>query len=340
MPYGTLLFPRISQAGNEYSEIFSAPGAIGSTSLANHQFILGLKTQSVNAGLADVWTAVQAAPTAQMVNDAVYGDFLIPGRAAGGPFPDYTTMIQSATDIWFLRGITESVKALQMGGSAKIYKVLHLFGMQAAALALQGTFGYDLGAYHASEDTANMGYYAFGADVIGMAEGLYGYGGLAWTAAEYQMGEAYVYYWKNVFETGNPNGGDSRYPAWPANADETMVFSPAYAVGAGLGGCIRFHPCVSESASAYRSVQLAYFNQIGSYDATMSCPAGSAPYVDFGASGTVTGTFGLTLPDYPYPFHNTSIASSYSCSSCSCSVSGRQTLFGSATLPRTCSCAA
>jgi carboxylesterase type B len=323
----------IGHAANEYSIIFDSPGDIATTSIANHQFILGLKTQLVTAGIMDVWNAAHAAPTVADVTSAVYGDFV------NSDFTGWTTNIQSATDIWFLRGITESVKALMMGGSTKIYKVLHVFGVPAPAAALLGSFGNLMGAYHAGEDTANMGHYAFGVDTIGLAFGEYAYGGIPWLPAEVQMGEAMVYYWKNTFMTGNPNGRDDKYPAWGANMDETMVFSPAYGVGAGLGGCIRIHPCVSESAAAYRKTQLAYFNNIGQYDATMTCAAGSAPYVDFGASGSVTGTFGLSMAGYPYPALNASIPSIYSCSTCSCAVSRRNTLFGAATMRPTCSCA-
>jgi hypothetical protein len=167
---------------------------------------------------------------------------------------------------------------------------------------------------------------------------------MPWSPAELQFGEAMTYYWKNTFMTGDPNGDDSQYPSWPADSDKNMVFSPSYAAGAGFGGCIRIHPCVSESAATFRSTQLAYFNNIGVYDATMSCDAGSAPYVDFGASGEVMGTFGLTMPDFPYPALNASIPSIYSCSTCSCAPTSRNPLFGASTSKPTvptefCSCA-
>jgi carboxylesterase type B len=322
----------IGHSANEYSMLFSMPGAIQSTSIANHQFILGLKTLDTTATIMDAWNAAQAAPTIDTVNAAVYSDF------ANGDFTGYTKNIQSAVDVWFTRGIDESVKALMAGGSSKVYRVLHQFGVPSTPLSYLGGTGALLGAYHAGEDTANMGYYAFGSDVIGAAFGMYAYGGMPWSAAETQMGEAYVYYWKNVFMTGNPNGGDSQYPDWPANSDATMVFSPAFAAGASVGSGIRHYPCVAESSMGYRSTQLAYFNDPTATPTPMpGCVDGDAPYVSDGASGAVTGTFGLTMPDFPFLTYN--VSGAYSCSTCSCTSPSRKTLFGAPTTSSaTCSC--
>jgi len=319
---------------NEYSMLFSMPGGIASTSLANHQFILGLSTLPVTAGLADAWTAIQAAPDIATVTSAVYGSFV------NSDFTGWTTNIQSATDVWFARGISESGKNLMLGGSTKVYKMLYAFGMPDAARSMLGMpYGGLIGAQHAPEDSANLGHWAFGVDTTGMAIGIYGYGGLPWTAPEMQFAMATNYYWKNVISTGSPNGDSSMYPMWPANSDSHMVLSPAYAAGAGFGGCIRVHPCLAESAASLRAPQLAYFNNpTGTFDASMGC-VGSAPYVDFGASGEVTGTFGLTMPDYPFPAVNTSFPSLYSCSTCSCGSPERKTLFGAPSSRPTCSCA-
>jgi len=229
---------------------------------------------------------------------------------------------------------------LMQGGSTKVYKLLYAFGMPDQARSLIGAFGGLIGAQHAGEDSGNLGQWAFGVDSLGLSIGIYGYGGMPWSPSEMGFAQACNYYWKNIISTGSPNGESSMYPMWPANSDSTMVLSPAYAAGAGFGGCIRVHPCMAESTAPYRASQLAYFNNpTGTFDASMGCAAGSAPYVDFGASGEVSGTFGLTMADFPFPALNASIPSIYSCSTCSCGSPDRKTLFGAPSSRSTCSCA-
>jgi carboxylesterase type B len=323
----------LGHAFNEYSSIFSPPGGIITTSMANHQFILGLKDLPLTAGIMDVWTASVAAPTTAQVNAAVYSSFDVANDVSG-----YARNIQSATDVWFARGIDLSIKALRAGGSLKTYQVLTGFAVPQATLDMMGAGGATLGAFHASQDTGNMGYWMFGADFLGLLIGLYAYGGIPWTAAELQYGQAITYYWKNAMMTGNPNGQNAFYPDWPANSDSKMVFHTAFAAGAAHGACVRIHPCVAEPTENYRAAQLAYYqNPTASPAQPATCPD---PFVGAGASGLVTGSFGITLPDWPWLAQNNT-ALQYSCSTCSCATTGRrEMLFGASnTLSRTCSCA-
>jgi len=128
---------------------------------------------------------------------------------------------------------------------------------------------------------------------------------------------------KNVIMGNLP---DASGIPWPANSPATMVYSPAFESGAAFGQCIRIHAsaagCVTETTSPFRGTQIAYFENPSMFTEVMTTGSCDVPflYAEGGASGEVSGTFGLTLP------HNLSSVP-YSCSACRCSA-GRQILFG------------
>jgi carboxylesterase type B len=318
---------------NEYSMLFSTPGGIAATSAANHQFVLGLSKLTVTAGLADVWTASQAAPTIAQIAADIYSDFsTIP--QANGDTTNWATHIQMANDVWFGRTIDKGSKALIAGGSMKVYKMLYMFGTPAAVSGMLGSTESLLGAYHAGEDTVDLGFYAFGSDFLGQLFGVYAYGYMQWPANEQKFATTMMQYWKNVMATGNPNSPG--LPVWEANSDKTMGFSPSFAEGAAFGACVRTHPCVSESLSTYRKFHLDYYDAYtaGTTMVTGTGPTCAAPWVSAGATSTTIGAdFGLTLP-YPAGVN-------YTCSTCTCTGRrNRNTLFGAGSVPsRVCSCA-
>jgi len=320
---------------NEYSMLFSTPGGIAGTSLANHQFVLGLSKLSVTAGLADVWTASQAAPTVTQIAAAIYSDFSAVPQA-NGDSTNWATHIQMANDVWFGRTIDKGSKALIAGGSTKVYKMLYMFGTPTAITALLGSYESLLGAYHAGEDSSDMGFYEFGLDYIGYAFGMYAYGPMQWAPADRTMAAAVMHYWKNIMATGNPNSAGSGYPVWTANSEMTMGFSPSFKAGAAFGACVRTHPCVSESLATFRKFHLDYYDAYtaGTTMVTGTGPTCAAPWVEAGATQTtISDAFGLTLP-FPAGVN-------YTCSTCSCTGRrNRNTLFGAGSLPsRICSCA-
>jgi carboxylesterase type B len=322
---------------NEYSMLFSQPGGISATSLANHQYVLGLSKLSVTAGLADVWTASQAAPTVTQIAAAIYSDFSAVPQA-NGDTENWATHIQMANDVWFGRTIDKGSKALIAGGSTKVYKMFYMFGTPATVSAMLTGAGFEhlLGAYHAGEDSSDMGFYAFGIDWIGMSFGLYGYGAMPWQPNELTMAGAIMHYWKNIMATGNPNSAGSGYPVWTANSEMTMGFSPSFAAGAAFGACIRIHPCVSESLATFRKFHLDYYDAYtaGTTMVTGTAPTCAAPWVGAGATQTtISDAFGFTLP---YP-----MGVNYTCSTCTCTGRrDRKTLFGAGSVPsRICSCA-
>jgi hypothetical protein len=335
---------------NEYSMLFSAPGTLGPAfgtagSMGNHQFVLGLSKLNVDAGLADVYAASMAAPDIATIKGEIYSDFTDTPQAHGDAF-DWTTHIQMANDVWFGRTIDKGSKALIAGGSTKVYKMLYMFGTPATVTASLGmaymdSFDYItphpsvaalVGAYHAGEDSSDMGFYEFGMDWLGAASGVYAYGGIPWQSDELKMASTIMHYWKNIMATGDPNSDGSGYPVWTANSEMTMGFSPSFEDGAAFGACIRTHPCVSESLATFRKFHLDYYDAYtaGTAAVTGTGPTCAAPWVEAGASGLVKDDFGLTLP-YPQGVN-------YTCSSCSCP-GRRSMLFGASSLPPPiCSC--
>jgi len=321
---------------NEYSFLFSQPGWIAATSVANHQFVLGLSRLDVTAGLADVWTASQAAPTLTQIAADIYSDFLEVPQALGDS-GNWSTYIQMANDVWFGRTIDKGSRALIDGGSKNVYKMLYMFGMPSLPLSYAAAYAPMIGAYHAGEDSSDMGYYEFGMDWLGNNPifGMYADGTMPWASEELTMARAIMHYWKNIMATGDPNSDGSGYPVWTANSEMTMGFSPSFEDGAAFGACIRTHPCVSESLATFRKFHLDYYDAYaaGTTAATGTGPTCAAPWVEAGASADgnlVKDDFGLTLP-YP-PGGNPT------CSSCSCP-GRRNMLFGASSLPpTTCSC--
>ena len=210
--------------------------------------------------------------------------------------------------------------------------MLYMFGTPTAITALLGSYESLLGAYHAGEDSSDMGFYEFGLDYIGYAFGMYAYGPMEWAPADRTMAAAVMHYWKNIMATGNPNSAGSGYPVWTANSEMTMGFSPSFEQGAAFGACIRIHPCVSESLATFRKFHLDYYDaySAGTNMVNGTGPTCATPWVEAGATGEVKDAFGLTLP-YPAGVN-------YMCSTCTCP-GRRNVLFGaSAMLDPTCTC--
>jgi carboxylesterase type B len=322
---------------NEYSMLFSTPGQIAQFSMANHQFVLGMSRLTVDAGLSDVWAASVAAPSIATIAADIYSDFSATPQA-NGDMANWATHIQMANDVWFGRTIDKGSKALIAGGSTKVYKMLYMFGTPAKITAMLDVAGYApfLGAYHAGEDSVDMGFYAFGSDFLGEMFGMYGYGAMDWSPAEATFADAMMHYWKNIMATGDPNVAGSGYPVWEANSEMTMGFSPSFEQGAAFGACVRTHPCVSESLATFRKFHLDYYDAYtaGTTAVTGTGPTCAAPWVGAGtgASGDVQDDFGLTLP-FPAGVN-------YTCSTCACAPGRRNMLFGASSMaPPVCSCA-
>jgi len=321
---------------NEYSMIFSTPGEIAAASIPNHQFVLGLSRLDVNAGLADVWAATMAAPNLTTIKQDIYSDFTLNSDPE-----EWSTHIQMANDVWFGRTIDKGSRALMQGGSTRVYKMLYMFGVTANVAAAVDELGYGplssfLGAYHAGEDSSDMGFYEFGYDWFGLVFGVYASTGrqMDWASQEIKMASAIMHYWKNIMATGDPNSDGTEYPVWAANSEMTMGFSPSFTDGAAFGACIRLHPCVSESLATFRKFHYDYYDAYtaGTTAVTGTGPTCAAPWVEAGVPDgiTVKDNFGLTLLYPPGVNHE--------CSTCSCP-GRRSMLFGASSLPpTTCSC--
>lgn len=197
------------------------------------------------------------------------------------------------------------------------------------------------GAYHAAEDNLNMGHYLWGDSFLGEMFAGFGIqpGSLTFSTQEIAAATAMNTHWKNVIMGMAP---DATGVAWPANSDASMVYGTYFTVGAAFGPCIRIHSsamgCVTETTAPFRASQIAYFNNPTTFIPPTTPPTASCsvPYLNEigGASGVVSGSFGLTLP---FDLRG----NEYQCSTCTCQARRKQQLlFGAGTFATpSCSCA-
>lgn len=330
---------------NEYSApLFSMNGTLEALSNINIQWQIGIKDLPVTASLEDMILAIAAAPNVHEVTAAAYPGFGSP-RVSEMPASAWQTNIQSYTDVFFTWGIDSATKAMRKGGFAKTYRLLNLVGAPDSLQAMLAAFGMNFkqitGAYHAAEDNLNMGNYLWADSFLGETFAPYGItpGSVTFSTQEIAAATAMNTHFKNVIMGNDP---DASGVAWPANSDSVMVYGTYFNVGAAFAPCIRIHAsamgCVTETTAPFRGSQVAYFNDPTTYLPPTTPPSASCsvPYLNEagGASGTVSGSFGLTL--------TTDLrGTEYQCSTCSCQARRKQQLLfgvGSFTTP-SCSCA-
>jgi carboxylesterase type B len=307
---------------NEYSGLFSAAGELaGPAMLMNVPYQIGINGLSPTVTAKQMYDAAASAPDMATVTAAAYSGF--------GDTSQWHTNIQTCTDVFFGWGIKAATDAQKAGGMTT-YQVLNLFGEPEAdwpivSYLFGNAYEYSLGAYHAAEDNANMGGYLWGFSFIT--------GGampVTYSPAEITVATAMSTHWKNIM-MGNPPDA-----SWPANSGSKMVYGVQFPSGSAYAPCVRIHAstagCVTEPTAGFRASQIAYFED--PWNTVPTAPATCAvPFLDAIQAGTsVSGSFGLTLPQL-------ADSTSYSCSACTCSAR-RNLLFGAPMAPSaSCSCA-